>query len=85
MLMKIYTCVCVLLVSTHSFPTSWFLPREEGEVLKSYRKKKSLLIYPESRSAQNLKRETVLQKLELYYYRQRRIQALSSLCILKGL
>lgn len=85
MLMKIYTCVCVSLVPIHSFPTSWFLPREE-EVLKSYRKKKlSLLIYPESGSAHSLKRETVLQKLELYYYKQRRIQALSSLYILKGL
>lgn len=84
MLMKIYTCVCVSLVSIHSFPTSWFLPREE--VLKSYRKKKlSLLIYPESGSTHSLKRETVLQKLELYYYKQRRIQALSSLYILKGL
>ena len=45
MLMKTYTCVCVLLVSIHSFPTSWFLPREEGEVLKSYRKKKKVVTF----------------------------------------
>lgn len=40
--MKIYVCVyvCVLLVSMHSFPTSWFLPSEEGEVLKSHTKNK---------------------------------------------
>lgn len=75
--MKIHVCVCVcvLLVAIHSFPTSWFLLREEGEVLKSHKEnKRSCHFYftqKKSGSAQNLKREPALQKLELYYYRDK--------------